>query len=116
MARNDCTKVWELSAGQIVELDDARGTQLRPTRGMLWVTMERDPRDIVLEAGDAFTVDRNGVTLVEAQGRTTVCVQAPHVGGPHLAHVAEGWSARFWASLHRWYRSASSRRRFVPYV
>ena len=115
MAIRDCTKVWELSAGEIVELDDARGTLLRPTRGMLWVTMENDGRDIVLEAGDAFTVDRNGVTLVEAQGRTTVCVQAPHVGRLHRRPVA-AWSTRAAYWLRGLYRSASRQGRFVPYV
>ena len=116
MAIRDCTKVWELSAGEIVELDDARGTLLRPTRGMLWVTMEKDTRDIVLEAGDAFTVDRNGVTLVEAQGRTTVCVQAPHVGAMHRPAASAAWPARLAYWLRGLARSASSRRRFVPYV
>jgi len=81
MVRNQGKRVWELAPGQIAELDDARGTALRVTRGVLWVTMERDPRDVVLGAGDAFVVSRNGVTLMEATGRTRVRVHAPHVGG-----------------------------------
>ncbi len=63
------TKVWELASGELVKLDGARGTTLRVTRGTLWLTLERDMRDIVLTAGDAFTIERGGLTLVEAQGR-----------------------------------------------
>ena len=49
------TKVWDLSAGELVRLDGARGTTLRVTRGRLWVTLENDTRDIVLAAGDSYT-------------------------------------------------------------
>lgn len=58
MACDGYTKLWQLAPGELVQLDGARGTKLRVTRGTLWVTLERDLRDIVLEAGDAFTIDR----------------------------------------------------------
>jgi hypothetical protein len=73
------TKVWELTPNEIVRLDGARGTTLRVTSGGLWVTLENDKRDIVLTAGDSYTIDRGGLTLVEAQGKSTVCVLAHHV-------------------------------------
>ena len=73
------TKVWELAANEIVRLDGARGTTLRVTSGRLWITLENDKRDIVLSAGDSYTIDRGGLTLVEAQGASTVCVLAHHV-------------------------------------
>ena len=79
MACDGYTKVWDLAAGELVQLDGARGTTLRVTRGTLWVTLENDLRDVVLSAGDSFTVDRGGLTIVEAQGATTVCVLARHV-------------------------------------
>ena len=67
------TKVWDLSAGELVRLDGARGTTLRVTRGNLWITLENDTRDIVLAAGDSYTIDRGGLTLIEAQEITAVC-------------------------------------------
>src|SRR6185295_7774660 len=67
MACHEYTKVWQLSPGQMVQLDGARGTTLQVTRGTLWVTLERDLRDIVIDAGTSFTIDRGGLTLVEAQ-------------------------------------------------
>ncbi len=70
------SKVWELARNEIVRLDGARGTTLRVTSGGLWITLENDKRDIVLAAGDSYTIDRGGLTLVEAQGQSTVCVLA----------------------------------------
>ena len=52
---------------ELVRLDGARGTTLRVTRGTLWITLENDTRDIVLAAGDSYTIDRGGLTLIEAQ-------------------------------------------------
>jgi hypothetical protein len=72
------TKVWELARNEIVRLDGARGTTLRVTSGGLWITLENDKRDIVLTAGDSYTIDRGGLTLVEAQDKSTVCVLASH--------------------------------------
>ena len=73
------TKVWDLSAGELVRLDGARGTTLRVTRGALWITLENDTRDVVLTAGDSYTIDRGGLTLIEAQGAASVCVMAHYV-------------------------------------
>ena len=73
------TKIWELARNELVRLDGARGTTLRVTRGTLWITLENDTRDIVLTAGDSYTIDRGGLTLVEAQSASTVCVLAHHV-------------------------------------
>ncbi len=98
MLCNGYTKVWDLAAGELVQLDGARGTTLRVTRGTLWVTQERDVRDIVLHTGDTFTVERGGLTVIEAQGATTVCVLARHVDEvrmrprrPSLAARIAGW-------------------------
>jgi len=77
------TKVWDLAPNEFVRLDGARGTTLRVTSGRLWITLENDRRDIVLSAGDSYTIDRGGLTLVEAQGAATVCVLAHHVEEIH---------------------------------
>ena len=77
------TKVWDLAPGEMVKLDGARGTTLRVTRGMLWITLEDDPRDVILAAGDAFTIDREGLTLIESQDVSSVCVLARHADEMH---------------------------------
>jgi len=115
MACDGYTKVWELPAGELIGLDGGRGTTLRVTRGVLWLTFERDTRDVVLGVGDVFTVDRGGLTLIEAQGSATVCVLAHHVevvrfGGarPRLAGRLRGWLAAF--------ADAGLARGWAPYV
>jgi len=108
------TKVWELAPNELVKLDGARGTTLRVTRGTLWLTLEHDTRDIVLEAGDAFTIDRGGLTLVEAQGKATVCVMARHTDEVHLRGRRPAVTERVNAWLDRFDLSADPRRS-VPY-
>lgn len=117
------TKVWQLTPGELIQLDGARGTRLRVTRGTLWVTLERDLRDIVLEAGDAFTIDRGGVTVIEAQGEATVCVGAHHVDehradvrGPRTQDALTTLTARIGAWLGAAILNAVRHRKWVPYV
>jgi hypothetical protein len=117
------TKLWQLTPGELVQLDGARGTRLSVTRGTLWVTLERDLRDIVLNAGDAFTIDRGGVTVIEAQGEATVCVGAHHVDERHAG--VSGKSAqdalltltrRIGARVGAAFLNVERHRRWVPYV
>jgi hypothetical protein len=110
---NGYTKVWDLSTGEIVKLDGARGTMLRVTRGLLWITLEDDQRDVILAAGDAFTIDREGLTLVEAQEATSVCVLARHADEARRRTVRRsiGDSAMDWLTA----AGAGVARRAVPY-
>jgi hypothetical protein len=108
------TKVWELAAGELVKLDGARGTTLRVTRGTVWLTLEHDTRDVVLGAGDVFTIDRGGLTLVEAQSKTTVCVLAHHLDEVHVRNDRPTLGERVRDAL-RTVGAADSHRRFVPY-
>jgi hypothetical protein len=78
------TKVWELAPNELVRLPQARGTTLRVTRGTLWITLQDDTRDIVLEAGDSYVIDRGGLTLIEAQQASTVCVRGHVDESRHL--------------------------------
>jgi len=48
-------------------LDHAKGTTIALERGSLWVTLESDPRDIVLTDGMRFEIDRGGRTIVTAE-------------------------------------------------
>ncbi|MEP7061695.1 MAG: DUF2917 domain-containing protein [Betaproteobacteria bacterium] len=80
------TKVLDLANGDLVKLDDARGTTLRVTRGTVWVTQQHDRNDVVLRAGDVWTVERDGLTLVEAQATSAMCLVGP---GAAPAHVRE---------------------------
>lgn len=103
-------KLWNLALRQQVLLDDAQGTTLRVARGTLWITLERDTRDIVISGGESFTIDRPGRTIVEAQDRATVWVELPS----GLRAFANGVARRI---LH-WARASAKPagpRRYAPY-
>ena len=58
-------------------LEDAQGTIIVVERGCLWLTLERDPRDIILVAGTRFEVDRPGRTIVAAETDSALRLLAP---------------------------------------
>jgi len=47
-------------------LKNAAGVLLTPLSGRAWLTMEGDPRDIDLRPGMPYTIERDGLTLVNA--------------------------------------------------
>ena len=104
-----------LTTDQIVDLDDARGTVVRVTRGRVWLTQHGDAVDHVLDAGDAWAVERNGRTIVQAQTPALIDLTGPGAAGaivPLATAVeparASGWIARV---ANEWFG-----RRFVPYL
>jgi len=77
-----------LAARRGLRLKDARGTRLRAVQGTLWITIDDDPRDIVLDPGQSFTVDSDRPLVVMPLGEcATIDVKSP-------AATARGrWSA-----------------------
>ena len=107
-------KVLELSHGDLVELIDSRGTTLRVTQGTVWLTQEHDTQDVVLRTGDAWTIERQGLTLVEAQGNALVCL----VGTGSETVKARNRMTEFGAQLRSWFRlpwNSGRLERSVPY-
>jgi hypothetical protein len=43
-----------LPARQLFEIPDASSARIVCTSGCLWLTLDDDPRDVILEPGDAF--------------------------------------------------------------
>ena len=60
-----------LAARAVHSIADVHGLQLRCNEGTLWLTLDHDPRDVILEAGESFTgtEHRRGVVyaLADAQ-------------------------------------------------
>ena len=81
MACFDHGKIVELKTRQTVSLPDVRGATLRVARGTLWITQQDDTQDIVLRAGDTWTVERNGLTIMEAQGDVSLRVIGRRIEG-----------------------------------
>jgi hypothetical protein len=55
-----------LSPGQVVSMEHSRGRQIRCTAGQLWVTLEHDSGDYILEADQNFDIDENGRVVISA--------------------------------------------------
>ncbi|HEY7942941.1 MAG: DUF2917 domain-containing protein [Burkholderiales bacterium] len=83
-------------------LVNAEGTTIAVDAGCLWVTMESDPRDVVLMPGMRFEIDRGGRTVITAEDdsrfRLLADARAPHPVvawlARHAVRLAARWSAR----------------------
>jgi hypothetical protein len=75
MEMNSAQSLFELASDQQTRLHDARGWTVRAVCGTVWITQDHDRRDIVLEPGDAFEIDRNGVALVTPLGEARVAIE-----------------------------------------
>src|SRR5262245_48288607 len=67
-----------LRSGHGLSLSDAAGVEVTSLKGRVWLTMEGDLRDIDLQKGTAYTIERNGLTLVNAFEPSLVHVRFPH--------------------------------------
>jgi Protein of unknown function (DUF2917) len=55
-----------LRKGEILHLQHALGQRIEALSGRVWITMDGDLRDIVIDAGEGFTVDRGTDVLLSA--------------------------------------------------
>jgi hypothetical protein len=62
---------------QIREVKHPLGITIECTSGQVWITLDNDPRDVVLAKGQTFTVDRDKRTLVMALYEATVRCTTP---------------------------------------
>lgn len=100
-----------LERWQTVELVDARGATARVERGCVWVTTNGAVRDVVFGAGQAFTVDRNGPTLLHAEAPTEI-----QIDSPAPASSLHGIAGRLRARFERWAeREIENGARVAPY-
>ena len=63
-----------LQPKQLVRVRGGLGHSVVCHRGSVWLTQQGDPRDIVLAAGEAFTLDRGGVALLQALGPGAISI------------------------------------------
>ena len=73
-----------LTRTQALTLADARGSSIHCRHGRVWITQNGDPRDIVLVAGERFTLDRDSPAIVTAIRDSSVELHAQ----PHAASLA----------------------------
>ena len=68
MTRIDPPRQIRLAQGKLLDIHDGQGYAVACLAGTLWITQSNDPRDIVLEAGESFVLDKPGLALVNAAG------------------------------------------------
>jgi hypothetical protein len=67
-----------LADGQVARLQRAAGTRLEARDGHLWITLDGDLDDRVLDAGDAWTVPNAGDVIVSAfRGDAILVLRTP---------------------------------------
>ena len=67
----------KLSERDTISVVDGKGARIAVTEGSVWITQEHDPRDVLLQAGESFILDRDGATIVEALVDAEVALDAP---------------------------------------
>jgi len=83
-----------LDTGAGLSLKNVAGVEITCLSGHVWLTMDGDSRDITLSAGDAFTVERDGLTLISALG-------------PSLVNVRRKWDDSY-ARWPRWLQTVAT--------
>src|SRR5262245_44201920 len=65
-----------LAAGQELQLHEAAGWTVVCASGAVWITQESDVRDIFLNAGEGFALDRAGLAIVRACHDAMIAIRA----------------------------------------
>jgi len=93
----------QLCAGQQFRLHDAAGWTIACRSGSIWITQEADTRDIFLDAGGSFTLDRGGLALILARRDSALAMRPParersrHIALPQPgAHPAPESAQEVW--------------------
>ena len=63
-----------LRKGEILRLRHAQGQRIEALSGSVWITIDGDRRDVVLDARQGFNIDRDGDTLVSALSDARIVV------------------------------------------
>jgi len=61
-----------LLGSTLLQIDDGEGTEVRITAGTVWITLQHDTRDVILNVGESFVIDRDGAALISAFAPVTV--------------------------------------------
>ena len=74
-----------LARNDQLRIVDGRDLLIHVWQGSLWITQENDRRDVVLEAGQSFRLDRKGTALVKCWDDAVLALTSPHENRPARA-------------------------------
>jgi len=64
--------VLRLVPKQTLKVRDAAGTTVSCREGTIWITEERNQRDVILGPGNRYRLKASGLTLLHAFGEATI--------------------------------------------
>ena len=103
-----------LNDQQQLSVVDGKGARISCREGRIWITQHHDAVDVLLSAGEAFTLDRNGVSIVQALSDSIVAVDAPSRHAHPAATHGRRLTAQVVLGFARRVRTASRRNRPLP--
>lgn len=71
---------FKLDRRELLVIDDARDQLLTCESGELWITQERDSRDIILPAGRSWRIDHDQPVVLSALQPAQVTLAHPQAG------------------------------------
>lgn len=69
----------QLGNGTSIRVINGVGATIACRDGSVWITQDSDPRDVLLRAGDAFTLNRTGLAIIEALDTARIHLEKPRV-------------------------------------
>jgi len=72
-----------LPKGAIYRLSEGLGRRVESLAGSLWITLDNDRRDIIVNDGEGFSIDRGGDTLISALDDARFVLLDPAAPRPH---------------------------------
>lgn len=85
-----------VASHRALRLKDARGARVRAVQGTLWVTIDNDPRDIVLEPGESFTVESDRPLVVMPLGACATLDVKSAASPPASRERLGSWLLALW--------------------
>lgn len=61
---------------QQISVIDGKGARIACRAGRVWITQDRDAADVLLAAGQFFTLDRNGIAVIQALSSAEIVLDA----------------------------------------
>ncbi len=86
--------VLELKPDSLLPLRELTGARIACLEGVLWITHDSDPHDIVLEPGQVYELTRKGAT-VQALGASRMAIEAARTATPLRGRLTWGRSPAF---------------------
>lgn len=96
MPKTSAELLVQLEHHGLLDISDGQGLAVECIEGAVWITQSNDPRDIVINAGQTFLLDKQGLALVAAPaGRATVAVRRAGSDAPSIQFDLPNSDPRF---------------------